>query len=355
MSTWGIELHPTEKNSDPNACSEWTLANATNRMAKSKKHNTSETTGQIVKTSNCYTPLASRVFSGTPSKQTHIHGEPQHNLHHHQGKNPTKLHVAGAIPTIINGRIPISRNNKVNTERTVKINNCSSATQHNKAHKILIIGDSHIRNRAANVKSNIKSNFKVQGVVKPGAGVEILTNSMINEIKSLSKSDVVVFCGGAKDVGRNNSSKALHQIMNFMVHCEHTNIILLTAPPRYDLMQSSCVNNEINSFNRKLKKIIKVHHHASILDIVTIRNLFTTHGLHLNGQGKEKLANQIVRRIYSILKQEKDSPLPLKWKKTIADVMKVNNEIDAETDKMNQPGNTITTSSNLDRSCSPDE
>ena len=33
-STRGIELHPTEKNSDPDACSEWTLANATNRMAK---------------------------------------------------------------------------------------------------------------------------------------------------------------------------------------------------------------------------------------------------------------------------------------------------------------------------------
>ena len=121
-----------------------------------------------MKTSNRYTPLASGVFSGTPSKQTHVHGEPQHNLHHHQGKNPTKLHVAGTIPTIINGRIPISRNDKVNTKRTVKISNCSSATQHNKAHKILIIGDSHIRNCAANVKSNIKSNFKVQGVVKPG-------------------------------------------------------------------------------------------------------------------------------------------------------------------------------------------
>ena len=35
--------------------------------------------------------------------------------------------------------------------------------------------------------------------------------------------------------------------------------------------------------------------------------------------------------------------------------MKVNNESDAEIDKTDQPGNTITTSSNLDRSCSPDK
>jgi hypothetical protein len=59
---------------------------------------------------------------------------------------------------------------------------------------------------------------------------------MTNEIRSLLKSYVVVFCGGSSDVGRNNSSKALHQFMNFIVNCEHTNIILITAPPRYDLM-----------------------------------------------------------------------------------------------------------------------
>jgi hypothetical protein len=66
-----------------------------------------------------------------------------------------------------------------------------------------------------NVKSNIKDNFRVQGVVKPGAGGNVLVNSMKNEVRSLSKSDFVVFCGGANGVGRNNSSVALHQIMNF--------------------------------------------------------------------------------------------------------------------------------------------
>jgi hypothetical protein len=160
----------------------------------------------------------------------------------------------------------------VNTKRAIKINNCDSATPHNKAHKVLIIGDSHTRNCAAYVKSITKDNFKVQGIVKPGTGADILASSMTNEIRGLSKSDVVVFCGGVNDVGRKNSSKALHQIMNFIMDCEHSNIMLITAPPRYDLIQSSCVNSEINSFNRKLKKMIKVHHHASVLDIVTVRN-----------------------------------------------------------------------------------
>jgi len=125
---------------------------------------------------------------------------------------------------------------------------------------------------------------------------------------------VVVFCGGANHVGRNNATKALQQISKFIAHSENTNIILTTAPPRYGLMLSSCVNSEIKSFNRKLKKIIKVHHHTSVLDFMTTRNLYTSHGLHLNGQGKEKLANQIVHHVYAILKQEKDSPIPLNWK-----------------------------------------
>jgi len=42
--------------------------------------------------------------------------------------------------------------------------------------------------------------------------------------------------------------------------------------------------------------------------------LCTYHGLHLSGQGKEKHGNQIVHHIYAILKQEKDSPIPLNWK-----------------------------------------
>jgi len=202
----------------------------------------------------------------------------------------------------------------VTTKETAQTINYNSTTQRNKAHKILIIGDSHVRNCASNVKSNINGNFKVQGIVKPGAEAIILTNSVKNEIKSLSKSDVVVFCGGANDVGRNNATKALQQISNFIAHSENTNIILTTAPPRYDLMLSSCVNSEIKSFNRKLKKIIKVHHHTSVLDLMTTRNLYTSHGLLLNGQGKEKLVNQIVHYVYAILKQEKDSPIPLNWK-----------------------------------------
>jgi len=49
-----------------------------------------------------------------------------------------------------------------------------------KEHNVLIIGDSHARNCAANVKTDIKNYFEVQGLVKPGPGNVVLVNSANN-------------------------------------------------------------------------------------------------------------------------------------------------------------------------------
>jgi len=139
----------------------------------------------------------------------------------------------------------------------------------------------------------------------------VLVNSAKNEVKGLPKKDFVVICGDANDIGKNNSAMAFHQIMDFVANNTHTNISLITAPPKHDLMLSSCINSAVTTFNRKLKKLIKAHHHASLLEIVTNRELYTNHGLHLNGQGKERLANQIVSHILSILEQSEGPPIVL--------------------------------------------
>ena len=127
-------------------------------------------------------------------------------------------------------------------------------TTSKKDHKIVIIGDSHARLWAQNVKSPIKGNFQVQGLIKPGAGVETLVTSVNSEIPSLTRKDVVIICGGANDVAKNNAKMALNQISNLVKSYNNTNIIVINLPHRFDLMHHSCVNNEIRSFNRNLKK-----------------------------------------------------------------------------------------------------
>jgi len=104
---------------------------------------------------------------------------------------------------------------------------------------------------------------------------------------------------------------ALRHIRNFIKSNNHTNIILVSDAHRDDLMQSSCVNNEIRSFNRKLMKSVRAYQHTPILEMVSDRKLFTNHGLHLNGLGKEMLSKQSLPHICNT-RPEKGSPNNLK-------------------------------------------
>jgi hypothetical protein len=67
--------------------------------------------------------------------------------------------------------------------------------------------------------------------------------------------------------------------------------MIVTAPHRYDLEESSSVNKEIEVFNRKLHKVLKTVVNVKIIQANLSRNDFTHHGLHLNSSGKEKMAN----------------------------------------------------------------
>jgi len=92
-----------------------------------------------------------------------------------------------------------------------------------------------------------------------------ITSTVKSEIKNLSKNYVVVLCGGTLDVARNNTSIGLSFILQFVKNTEHTYVIIIDAPHRFDLEASSCVNKGINAFSRKLNKIIKPHEHNSQL------------------------------------------------------------------------------------------
>jgi hypothetical protein len=70
---------------------------------------------------------------------------------------------------------------------------------------------------------------------------------------------------------------------------KHTNILIIPALHRHDLVKSSCINNEIQAFNRKLSKMTKAISHIVILDVTLGIKDFTGHGMQLNSTGKEKL------------------------------------------------------------------
>ena len=124
------------------------------------------------------------------------------------------------------------------------------------------------------------------------------------------KEDTVVIWAGTNDISKNCANEALREIENFVSKNVNTNIVVVAAPHRYDLATWSCVNYEVNTFNRKLKKRLKIRNHTKLE-----RAHFTRHGLHLNKHGKtivcEKLSSAIKLR-----SQAKHDVIPLKYEVT---------------------------------------
>jgi hypothetical protein len=108
---------------------------------------------------------------------------------------------------------------------------------------------------------------KLNPLVTPGTGVNILVNSERKDIVNLMKSYVIVFCGGANAVGYNNTQLVLKYITDFVKDCSHNNIILPSVPR---LLESSCVNNELD---QEINEICKNFKHTTVLEMREYLNI----------------------------------------------------------------------------------
>jgi hypothetical protein len=70
-------------------------------------------------------------------------------------------------------------------------------------HKIRIIGDSHARGLANELKYNLTYEYESQGMVKPRSPLCKLVNTCDSDLKDLTMSDVCIVCEGSSDVSRN--------------------------------------------------------------------------------------------------------------------------------------------------------
>jgi hypothetical protein len=154
----------------------------------------------------------------------------------------------------------------------------------------------------------------ISGFAQPGAGMRTILSSMQADIKKLKRNNIVVVWGGANDIGRNNSRDALTHLCNFIEDNQHVNIIVLTAPHRHDLIASSCVNVEVNNYNRRLIKRMVPFKNVKILATSLERKYFTRHGMHLNALGKERVARGTAMVIRSFRRRNKTPLTSLDWK-----------------------------------------
>jgi hypothetical protein len=91
----------------------------------------------------------------------------------------------------------------------------------------------------------------------------------------------------ANDIARNKSIKDMKNILEFVMNANHTNVIIMSAPHRHDLIKNSCVNKEVKAFNRKLCKRLKRFEKVKMIEVISERAVYTKHGQHLNTVGNE--------------------------------------------------------------------
>ena len=159
-------------------------------------------------------------------------------------------------------------------------------------HRIILMGDSQICGCAEKLASILGSAYNVMGITKPNANLRAITNSYKQLTENLTKKDVMIICGGTKDLTRNEAKEGLRTISKFAKLTSSTDVIVTRVPQRFDLQPTSCVIQEVIAFNRKLQKTLKTYSHVHVCKMSTTRNHFTYHGLHLNSQGKNWLTNK---------------------------------------------------------------
>jgi hypothetical protein len=168
-----------------------------------------------------------------------------------------------------------------------------------------------VRGCSEKLTSILGNAYSIIGIWKPNEKIGAIIDYEYLKTESLTKKDVVVICGDAKDVAKNETKEGLRSILKLVRLLSNTNVII---PHYFDLQEKSCVNKEVKLFNRKLQKNMKIFDYVQICNISENREHFTTHGLHMNFKGKLWITNKWASIILSILSRlQTFLATPLPW------------------------------------------
>jgi len=70
-------------------------------------------------------------------------------------------------------------------------------------------------------------------------------------MKTSQKKGIVVICGSTRDVAKTEAKDGLRILSEFAKHTINTNAIVMCVPHCFDLQLSSCINKEVEPFNRE--------------------------------------------------------------------------------------------------------
>ena len=120
-----------------------------------------------------------------------------------------------SIPMIINRQISSEKIRRVTNPRMLNqggdakhtMNECSGRNASTSKHKVVILGDSHLKGSVPRTDNYLSSKSQVSGFIKPGAGFEKIVGKSILGLSRLTNKDVLACNGGDNDIYSSNSKK----------------------------------------------------------------------------------------------------------------------------------------------------
>jgi hypothetical protein len=113
--------------------------------------------------------------------------------------------------------------------------------------------------------------------------------------------------------------EAITNVSDFVKNSSESNIILMNAPHRHDLIPNSCVNKEVAKYNRLMRKVAKQNTNIQFLELDLNRSHFTNHGMHMNSKGKDQSSQHLAQLIGLTFDIPQPPPIPITWKLTSPD------------------------------------
>lgn len=162
--------------------------------------------------------------------------------------------------------------------------------------RVTIVGDSHARELGQILKLSLPPRCSVINHVYPGAPMNHVIGCMVQNVKEMTKGDVVFLVGGTNsfvgDCGWSEVSRYMADLRRLISLNKEVDIVLTTIPFRYDLSESSRENLAIKTVNEEIRGFAS-RNGVRLVELWDLpRGLHTAHGLHFNKRGKIAIAEQ---------------------------------------------------------------
>jgi hypothetical protein len=116
----------------------------------------------------------------------------------------------------------------------------------------------NIKTRGKNSTMVVDSPVTILDISQPSPLTNHCTSQHITiKIKNLKHDDILIMCSGSNDLATNKPTSAFQRISNMVAENNHTNIVIVNIPYRYDTLNTKTVNEGIEKINKKLEKLTK--------------------------------------------------------------------------------------------------